>query len=333
LIRDIDSLKDAGVLRILILRLLLAPWFVLLSALVPLRAQGFTVEAHGGVPATTVPAVERMVSNGLRELLPAFPGIERRPFSVHVHESADALPPELARSLDAGTAGFALLERDEMHLLLSKSTHSGELGLAGVVKHELVHLLLDQYAGAAGPYVPRWFHEGLAQCLAGETYLMANEESLVFRAATGTLMSFYSLVDGFPRRDETALQLAYGQSWSFVAFLQRRIGMRVLLRAARECGPKLGFQHVIARDAEIGLYDLDQQWQRYLIHESGAPWRVLMRNTFECSMLVAVPILILAIRRRRRREGAIADRLARADDEVDSVALAGGQAGASASEP
>ena len=259
-------------------------------------------------------AVDRLTRRAFAEVAPNFPRTQFRPFTVHLHASGSSLGPELRHALHPGTAGCALLGRDEIHLMLREAINDPGGGLAGVVKHELVHVLLDQHAGAGGPYLPRWFHEGLAQALSESGYLDASEETLVFRAATGSLIDFRDLIDDFPRDDEMLLRLAYRQSWSWVVYLQRYVGTDLLLKAARGSSAKLKFHQVLSGELGHGLLPIQDLWVDWLIHESGAPWRALMRNTFEFCMLLTVPILFLAVLRKRRREHVVRDRLSRQDE-------------------
>lgn len=292
--------------------LLLAFLLILVGSV---RGQEIRVVADDERVATaSVTAVEKLALAAFRSLAPNFPHTRFRPIAVHLHSSGDALGQELRRALHPGTAGCALLGRDEIHLMLREALRNENGGLEAVVKHELVHVLLDQHAGAGGPFLPRWLHEGLAQALSESGYLDASEETLVFRAATDTLIDFRDLVDDFPRDDEMLLRLAYRQSWSWVVFLQRYVGLDVILKAARESSQKLRFHQVLSGELGHGLLPIQERWVDWLIHESGAPWRALMRNTFEFCMLLTVPIFFLAFLRKRRREQAIRDRLARADE-------------------
>lgn len=140
----------------------------------------------------------------------------------------------------------------------------------------------------------------------------------MFRAATGTLLEFRDLVDDFPHHDEMRLELAYRQSWSYVSYLRRAIGLDVMLKAARDAGKRFTFHQTLAGELGHGLLPLQEQWIHWLIHESGAPWRALMRNTFEFCMLLTVPILFLALARKRRRDDLARERLRLADEQAAS---------------
>ena len=95
------------------------------------------------VSGASVAAVDRLTRRAFAEVAPNFPRTQFRPFTVHLHASGSSLGPELRHALHPGTAGCALLGRDEIHLMLREAINDPGGGLAGVVKHELVHVLLE----------------------------------------------------------------------------------------------------------------------------------------------------------------------------------------------
>lgn len=88
------------------------------------------------------------------------------------------------------------------------------------LKHELVHVALGQL----GHGWPHWFQEGLAQELAGEREWRLEHVATLTRAVTAERVFFLDdLIDGFPARPED-VELAYAESYAFVAFLRERHG-------------------------------------------------------------------------------------------------------------
>src|SRR5690606_24331841 len=86
-----------------------------------LAGQDLTVAAGDArVGPQVVAAVQAMAEDGLRRLARHFPGAPERPIRVVVHSARDTLPPELREHLHEGTAGFALLGRDEAYVLLAE---------------------------------------------------------------------------------------------------------------------------------------------------------------------------------------------------------------------
>jgi hypothetical protein len=260
----------------------------------------FTVTSGGGdVGPAAVARVQASVKSALQALAEDFTGLPRTPFQVIVHASNDALPAAVAEHHHQGSPGLALLHRQEVHLLWREMLAEPGDGLRSVVKHEVVHILLHQLAGDYGERIPRWFHEGLAQVLAGDGYLGAREQDIVWRARAKTLLLFSELTDGFPDRS-SELQLAYAQSYSYVAFLVRCYGLRGILDAVRMVDRDTSFSRGLVRVTGEPTAALHDAWIEYLLHGSGASWRALLDMCFPLSMVLALPILALAMIRRQR---------------------------------
>ena len=227
----------------------------------------------GDVAEEIVQQVRRDVRAGLEELEQAFGRREIEPFHVFIHGSAESLPDSLAAVRHPGAPGFALLGRHQIHLVIGDMRRSGAR-LDRVVVHELVHELLDQVT-PRGVRLPRWFHEGLAQHLAGDTYLGAREEDLVWRVGVRRLIPFKELRAGFPRR-EADLQVAYGQSYSYVSWMAREFGLGELLAVVANTDGKRTFERALVGRLGRTTLELYDAWTNYLVYGSGAWWRVAL---------------------------------------------------------
>jgi hypothetical protein len=235
------------------------------------------------------------------------------------------MPAQIRQHLSLRSPGLALLARDEIHIVLDHLKYNPPGDLRTVVEHEVVHVLLDQYVGkAAGPYVPRWFHEGLAQALAESLYLGIREEDIVWRVQQQTHISFGRLVDGFPHDDHDALRLAYGQSFSYVSFLLRKVGLPTLLQIARSCGPSRDFEQTFLGITEKPLVSYEEAWRNYVLNLSGAKYRFILRNCFLLSLAAALPLLAFALVRRLRRDEGYRNKLIREDHREDDEGDDGG---------
>lgn len=290
------------------LRLILTCAAATVAATAPSAQARFTVEAAPGVSAATRDHVASLVADGVERLAPLFPGTPSRSCTVTAHETLDTLPADVRRSLHEGTAGIALLERSEIHLILEESRHHPPHDLRTVVDHEIVHVLLDQFAGEAGPYVSRWFHEGLAQELSGGPYVGMSEDDLVIATRAGRLFRFSDLRTDFPD-DRSGLRRAYAQSFSFVGFLRREFGLETLLEAARHSSADDGFRGGFVAVTHGAMLHHVDAWKHYVLTESGAPMRFLMRNCFSFSIVIGLPLLALAVIRRFRRDDVVRRKL------------------------
>lgn len=277
--------------------------------------------ASAKVPAQAVARVEADVGPALRALEPYFRTETAQPFRVVVHEGGGALPPMLSAMHHEGSPGFAILSRHEIHLMLDEVASNGR-GLRPVLVHEFVHELLDQACGRNGRRIPRWFHEGLAQTLAGDTYLGASEEMIVWRAATDQLLPFFELEDRFPE-GQRALAVAYAQSYSFVSWLVRTRGAEEVLAIARAVDEETSLDSAMVRTTGKSTAALHAAWRDHLVHGSGAAWRALLSEFFSLSLVLLLPVLAIAMIRRMKADRIARERLVRAErDEAVAAAAA-----------
>ena len=284
-------------------------------------AQVRVIPGGSEVSGSQLKAVAALAREGMSRLSRLFPGTPSREVRIVVHVDADSIPPALRRSLHPGVPGFALLQRDEIHLVFADIRIDPPNDLRTTVDHELVHILLDQFVGKNGHFVARWFHEGLAQDLAGGGYLGVQEEDLVLRVRARSYIPFPELEEGFPKDNPDRLALAYGQSYSFVSFLRREVGLQKLLTTVKECGPKKTFSTVFSASMKQPLFVYEDEWLEYISNESGAGFRVILRNCFLILVLaLAGPLLALAVARRRNREERMKKRLGE-QDRAEDVAL------------
>jgi hypothetical protein len=272
------------------------------------------VAGSGVISPEVVDTVRVMVRSELVRLQEIFPGMPSRTFLVHVHADRDSMPEALAMLLHPDSPGFAMLGQHQIHIVWGEIRRTGA-SARGVVVHELVHELLDQFVTPHGALLPRWFHEGLAQTIAGDTYLGAREEDLVGRAATDRLEPFGSLRKEFPS-GESGLRLAYAESYSFVAWLVREYGMESLLAVAKATDDLTSFERALVGWTGRQFPQLEEAWRDHLMHGSGAPWRVLFDQCFSLLLIAALPVLVLALMRRLKSEAVASARLAEKEREA-----------------
>jgi len=258
------------------------------------------VAGAGDVAPEVVERVRQIVATELVQLQEVFGGKKIERFFVHVHASRESMPEQLVAGVHEDAPGFAVLGRHQIHLIWGQMASTGSRP-RGVVRHELVHELLDQYVGKHGNRMPRWFHEGLAQLLAGNTYLDAREDDLVWRVGTGSLPRLRSLAESFPTQT-TKLRTAYALSYSYVAWLSREYGVSLLLRVARFTDDITSFGQALVGQTGKDSLQLETGWQNYVLHGSGAPWRVLLGSWFSLLMILVLPVLVLALIRRLSAE-------------------------------
>ena len=282
------------------------------------------VVGSGDVSPARVDRFRDEVTTGLAALEPVFGGPPRHPFFVFLHADRAGLPAALAPHLHPDSPGFALLGQHQIHIVLGELRHHGTT-VRGVVVHELVHELLDQYVAPNGRYLPRWFHEGLAQHLAGDTYLGAREDDLVWRVGTRHQLSFGDLRNSFPT-DSDLLRVAYAQSYSYVSWLVSRHGLDELLHVARNTDARTSFERALVGRLDRTTLQLEDAWRHHLLYGSGAPWRVMFDSCFSLLLLAALPVLVMALMRRLKAEERAGRRLAALEQQALAAAAANAEA-------
>jgi len=268
------------------------------------------------VPPSTIGRVERLARAGLARLSPSFPGAHLLGLEIYVHADLESVPETVREHLQPGIAGLALLDRNQIYLLVDRARSQPPGDLRNVVDHELVHMLLHRYVADYSRFVPRWFHEGLAQDLSGATYLGVSEEDIIVPAKMRRLLRFRDLRTGFPD-DDYSLHLAYAQSFSYVAFLRRKFGLPTLLRAARAASQDQWFRGGFLAVTGAPLIHQEELWLDYLENNSGALWRRLQNDCFYYLMIPAAILLAWATRRAILRDRRSKSRLEH--DELDDA--------------
>jgi hypothetical protein len=289
-------------------------------AVVSGRSPASVVVGSGVVDAGVVQRFEAEVARGLATLAPVFGEPPAHAFFVFLHQDRDGLPAALAPHLHPDSPAFALLGQRQIHILVGEVRRLGT-DVRGVVVHELVHELLDQYVAPHGRLIPRWFHEGLAQHLAGDTYLGAREDDLVWRLASRRLLPFGGLRESFPLATDE-LRVAYAQSYSYVSWLAANFGVDQLLRVARAADRRTSFEAALAGRLDRSTLQLEEGWEHHLLHGSGAPWRVLFDSCFSLSLLAVLPLLVLALMRRLQSEQRAGRRLRQLEQQALAAAAA-----------
>jgi hypothetical protein len=197
----------------------------------------------------------------------------------------------------------AALAFPEQHLVVLEAREwlspAGDLTL----RHELTHAAL---AELGGPW-PRWFHEGLAMRLSGET-LVVSQYAALFRGVTqDRLFHFEDLARGWP--DQPAdVEIAYAQSASFVGFLVDRHGparLSELLAYVQKGDP---FETAFGKAMHSSLDVEERDWRRSL--PSRYSWWPILTGEATIWFLVAVGCVVAWARRKSGRAQWEAEQLA-----------------------
>lgn len=193
--------------------------------------------------------------------------------------------------------GCALPERG-LIVLKSPRIVSYPLQMEAVVEHEMAHVAAGKVL--RGIAVPRWFHEGVAQAVAGE-WRMEESGSLAARAAVTGLPSLGSLAERFPPGKEEAA-LAYALSFRAVRFLMDESETRTAGELVRAVAEARDFSAALENLTGTGDAGFQARFERFLSRQLSRS--LIMRDgrlLFSAAAVLALVAIAVRLRRRRMR--------------------------------
>ncbi|MCA9631733.1 MAG: hypothetical protein KC766_28955 [Myxococcales bacterium] len=217
-------------------------------------------------------------------------------------------PPAYASGVAYSSIGLVLLTIDPVH---PGQPHV----LEEVFRHELAHVAL--YDAVGGAHVPRWFNEGFAVHVSGESSL-ARLQTLWMATVGNGLIPLSRIDAGFPADSDKAA-VAYAQSADIVRYLLRRQDSERFSSLLERVRPKAGeagqpFEAAFNDAFGTSLGQLEYEWRadaakRYTF------WPVLFSGGFVWAG--ALVLFGLAWRRRRKHHFETLARWEREEAEED----------------
>ena len=183
--------------------------------------------------------------------------------------------------------------------------------LAEVLKHELVHVALDE--AVDGARVPRWFNEGTAIYLSGEN---AGERigALAQASISNSLIPITQLDRQFG--EDGAVTTAYAESADFVRFLQRsedQDRFRSLVDRVRGGAP---FERALEDAYATKLGRLEYQWREQVSHRY-AYGPAIFASSFVWILVIGA--LVWAYWKKRHRAKTILARWEKEEADEDAI--------------
>jgi hypothetical protein len=182
--------------------------------------------------------------------------------------------------------------------------------LPEVLKHELVHVGL--FDATQGHHIPRWFNEGLAVNLSGESHV-ARLRALWDATLSKTLIPLDDLDKSFPD-DAQKVGIAYAESADFVRFLMRdedRARFGSLIERVRKGAP---FDRALSDAYSDSTRKLEYQWHEEL-EKRFSFWPMLTGSSMLWAIIMGM--LVVAWVRRRRKSKETLARWAKEEAEED----------------
>jgi hypothetical protein len=196
---------------------------------------------------------------------------------------------------------FAVAEKNLIAIDYSKmNIHPFTLSVT--LKHELCHLLLHQQIGHSN--LPRWLNEGICQWVSdgiGEIFLDKSRSELDTAIMSGRMIPLDRLKNNFPS-DAASLRLAYEQSKSVIAFIERNYGKKGIMDFLGHLKNGESAETASIKSFFITFSQMEKEW---LDHLSRTPrWLVFLANNLYGILFFMAALLTLFgfIRVLRRRK-------------------------------
>jgi hypothetical protein len=144
----------------------------------------------------------------------------------------------------------------------------GPFSFKKTMKHEVCHLMLHHHI--PGRQLPKWLDEGIAQWVSdGMMELLINpkRQSLDDAILAGNYLPLSELIYSFPR-DRQSLWLAYEESKSMVAYLEKRYGREGVLSLLNYLKAGQDIDTAVYKNFSISMDALEKSWQRQLKNRS-----------------------------------------------------------------
>lgn len=202
----------------------------------------------------------------------------------------EVAPPSYAVGVTYPSAKLVLVS------LIAPRTFEGT-DLAEVLKHELVHVAIDE--ALEGHRVPRWFNEGVAIYASGEN-AGARVRALADASMTGSLIPIAQLDRNFGEDGEVST--AYAQSADFVRFLLRAEDQERFRSLIARVRGGATFERALEDAYATRLNKLEYQW-REQVGRHYAYYPAILASSLVWVLVIGA--LGLAYYRKRRRSDQI----------------------------
>ena len=283
----------------------LASLFILQPPVPAQQSPGLAQVDAGAVslegPAEIGPVLEELASRA-RQFVPRIArslGVEDpRPIRAVVLPRGGADPGSPLASLDASVpdwaAGYALSADRLLVIRLSQADRYPYGDPAGVLAHEVAHVLIADAAGG-GERVPRWFNEGVATL---EQRRWSFEDTLVYSSnlLIGPLPTLSEMDQAF-RGSSARARVAYAGSFDFVRWASREYG-RETVREVLEGARSDDFYAAWEASTGVPLAESESDWRQgsLLVFR----WLPALASTGTLWLVVVGVFFVAAWRRRQK---------------------------------
>ena len=164
-----------------------------------------------------------------------------------------------------------------------------------IIAHELAHVVM----GEVGPRLPRWYHEGVAQWLAGER-MKPEWRRLLSRYAADESLYRFAEIKNFPPESQRGTSIFYAQAHAFVLSINERFGEDVHGKILDRVGAGATFDDAFAEATGVTLESSEDLWWKILASQHS--WLSFAVGGISFFQIVAfLAIIAFLIERTRRR--------------------------------
>jgi len=174
--------------------------------------------------------------------------------------------------------------------------------LSITLKHELCHLLLHDHINSGN--LAKWLDEGICQWVSdgiAEILIDKSWSGLDAAILAGQTLRLSRLAERFPG-DKMSLMLAYEQSKSVVAFIDRQFGKQAILNILSDLKNGETLETASIQSLSITITELEKQWLTEI--ESTPRWLIFLANNiygilfFLAAVLTVVGFIRVLVRRK-----------------------------------
>jgi hypothetical protein len=188
---------------------------------------------------------------------------------------------------------FVALASPEKNLIIIDNSRVNILpfSLHVTLKHELCHLLLHHHINDDN--LAKWLDEGICQWVSdglGEIFIEKNWSGLDAAILTGREFQLDRLTKKFPQED-ALLMLAYEQSKSVVAYIDRHYSKSALLNILGHLKNGVTIDAAIQKSLDLSIDQLQEEWRNHL---EGTPrWLVYLANNIYAILFFLAALLVV----------------------------------------
>jgi hypothetical protein len=230
--------------------------------------------------------LQSIARSGLERSTQLLPVVPILPVEIYVYPNTNSMQSVLSLDSQSWVNGHTYINSNKIFVAdfppLADTTD-----LERTIPHETMHLLQYQIMSTSYSNAPTWLVEGLAT----QSELYPNpdlEREFSSAQKAGSLLSFSSLCHGFPD-DANQATLAYAQSSSFVAYIQRTYGNQVFPAFLQNAANGLDCEQNVKSSLGITLSQVELDWQASLDSSS----KNSLPAVYQWILWIGIPLLIL----------------------------------------